>query len=355
MPAASDPKPAPRKLGRVEGLFGVTLGIYLILLFTAAGSVWTTVAEVAACFFGGWLMVRVFRAGLRQAIWRLRNRLLVTYLFIAVVPILLIATLAMIAAYALTSQVAVYLVTSELERRIASLQSATASLERTPAAARGEVMRSMADLFYRERYPGIEFLLREPPKTARYPADSGIEAPPDGWKSTCGVVRKQGRFYMWSYAHTKTGDVTILAPMTGEFLDRLAPNLGLVYFGSEVADLAAATSKTARRKAAAGQVTGHERIPPAANRLDFAAPWFSSFPSAVWEKPNTMADSVVAVVSRPSAVLATFFSRKADWVQSMLPTLLAIVAAVFLIVEIVSLFIGVSMTRTITGAVHHLY
>jgi sigma-B regulation protein RsbU (phosphoserine phosphatase) len=143
--------------------------------------------------------------------------------------------------------------------------------------------------------------------------------------------------------------------MTGEFLNRLAPDLGLVYFGSEVAELAGTTSRSARRKAAAEQVTGRGHIPPAANRLDFAAPWFSSFPSAVWEKPNTMTDSVMAVVSRPSAVLATFFSRKADWVQSILPTLLAIVAAVFLIVEIVSLMIGVSMTRTVTGAVHHLY
>lgn len=356
MPAASEPKPAPRKLGRIESLLGVALGTYLILLFTVGGGVWTTIAEIAAAFFGGWLVVRMMRAGMRQVIWRLRNRLLVTYLFIAVVPILLIATLAMIVAYALTSQVAVYLVTSELERRIAALHSATESLEKTPPALRATVMRSMADLFYRERYPGIEFLLRERNETVHYPAESRLEAPPEEWNSTSGVVRKDDRFYMWSYAHTKTGDITVLAPMTSDFLDRLAPNLGLVYFRSEEGGLTGTNSRKQRRRTADEQVTGgHGHVPPAANRLDFEAPWFSFFPSAVWDKPNATMNSVVAVVSRPSAVLATFFSRRADWVQSILPTLLTIVATVFLIVELISLLIGISMTRTITGAVHHLY
>jgi hypothetical protein len=41
----------------------------------------------------GWRFV-CCRIAVRQATWRLRNRLLVTYLFIAVVPVLLLATLA---------------------------------------------------------------------------------------------------------------------------------------------------------------------------------------------------------------------------------------------------------------------
>src|SRR5579863_7359051 len=60
---------------------------------------------------GAWLALRLIRLAFRRGIWRLRNRLLAAYLFIAVVPILLIATLAVVAVRALASQLAVYLVT----------------------------------------------------------------------------------------------------------------------------------------------------------------------------------------------------------------------------------------------------
>ncbi len=65
-----------------------------------------------------------------RAIWRLRNRLIVTYLFIAVVPVILLITLAALALYGMTMQMAVYLVTSELDRRIGSLQTIADSVAR---------------------------------------------------------------------------------------------------------------------------------------------------------------------------------------------------------------------------------
>src|SRR6266700_4947366 len=81
-------------------------------------------AFISACTnaSGAWLVVRLFRLAIRRGIWRLRNRLLAAYLFMAVVPILLIATLAVLGARAVASQLAVYLVTSELDRRIEGLQ-----------------------------------------------------------------------------------------------------------------------------------------------------------------------------------------------------------------------------------------
>ena len=54
---------------------------------------------------------------MRNLIWRLRNRLIVAYLFIAVVPIVLILALMLVTSYALVGQMAVYLVNRELENR----------------------------------------------------------------------------------------------------------------------------------------------------------------------------------------------------------------------------------------------
>src|SRR5262245_3078763 len=54
---------------------------------------------------------------IHRALWRLRNRLLITYVFIGVVPITLLLTMLGIALYILMGQVAAYLVTSELKQR----------------------------------------------------------------------------------------------------------------------------------------------------------------------------------------------------------------------------------------------
>jgi hypothetical protein len=54
---------------------------------------------------------------LRNLIWRLRNRLIVAYLFIAVVPSLLILVL-MLVVYALVGQIAVYMVQKDLDSRM---------------------------------------------------------------------------------------------------------------------------------------------------------------------------------------------------------------------------------------------
>src|SRR2546423_13191267 len=85
-----------------------------------------------ATILGIILGIRFLRTGIRKAIWRLRNRLIVTYIFIAVVPIVLILILAGIGSYIVAGQVAVYLVSSELDRRTGALTGPANVLSRTP-------------------------------------------------------------------------------------------------------------------------------------------------------------------------------------------------------------------------------
>src|SRR5207247_9732277 len=54
---------------------------------------------------------------IRRLLWRLRNRLIITYVFIGVVPIVLVLAMLGIALYILMGQVATYMVTTELQRR----------------------------------------------------------------------------------------------------------------------------------------------------------------------------------------------------------------------------------------------
>ena len=59
---------------------------------------------------------------------------MVAYLFIAVLPILLVLTLVGLGVYMLAGQVAVYLVRSELDRRHDVLRSVAADLSAAPAS-----------------------------------------------------------------------------------------------------------------------------------------------------------------------------------------------------------------------------
>jgi phosphoserine phosphatase RsbU/P len=380
-----------RRLGNVEKIFLSLVALYFVVMAAAPRSGWFLLVELLCVFFGAWIAVRLIRAASRRIIWRLRNRLLVTYLFIAVVPVVLIATLAGVVGWIITSQVAVYLVTSELDRRLDTLHGAANSLARVfipgefprgilsmhfhplhparghpphfvlpvpPAptlADRTSNFRRLADVVYNSRFPGFEAILSTPSDTVRYPETSSLAAPPAGWRDTTGVVLKDGRFYGWCHRSLPSGgDVTVLAPLTSDYLADLVPNLGavdIVYLGPS-ATIADQTPLATHPHAESGM---KGQVPPPVNRFDVVVPWTSLISVARWDMPDQDGNALLTVRTRPSAVFNILMSRKADITQGILPWLLYAIAILFLIVELISLIIGISMTRTITNAVHHLY
>jgi sigma-B regulation protein RsbU (phosphoserine phosphatase) len=332
--------------GRAGIAFGVFLALFLAAdNFTPLSSV-KFVAASGVFVTGLWLGIRL----LRQAVWRLRNRLIVTYVFIAMVPIVLIATLAALGGYLLINALAIYLVTSELDRRIDSLDAAAQSIVRTAPADREVVMRRMTELFYSEHNPGLEILIRENGKQIRYPDDGTLPAPRVGWKETRGVLLRDGQYYAWSHRRTKTGDVTITAPLTGEVLAGLAPSL-------IVMDSRELLGKALKRGAHSSAIRA---LPPPVNRFDLDLAPFTDIPAAVWERPESEPEKErnkleIVIRSRISAVLAAVFNRKTDPTEQVMVVLLFGLSIAFLIVELIAAMIGISMTRTITGAVHRLY
>jgi sigma-B regulation protein RsbU (phosphoserine phosphatase) len=235
-------------IGRAGIAFIAFLLLFFALDYFAPSSGFKILASIGVFVTGLWLSIRL----LRKTVWRLRNRLIVTYMFIAVVPIVLIAALASMGGWLLINQLAVYLVTSELERRIDSLDAAAQSIVRSAPADRPITLRRMTELFYREHNPGIEILVRGNGKRIQYPDDATLPEPLAGWKETRGVLLRDGKFYAWSHRKISTGDVTVTAPLTDDFLAGLVPNLGVVDF----------------RESRGGPAThSGRRLPAALNRL----------------------------------------------------------------------------------------
>ncbi|MBZ5632415.1 MAG: SpoIIE family protein phosphatase [Acidobacteriia bacterium] len=301
-----------RWLGGAGVAFVLLLTAYAALGWIAPRSGFRLVLEIASIIAGLWLAIRLLRMAARQAVWRLRHRLLITYLFIAVVPIVLIVGLAALGGYMLVYQLAAYLVTTELDHRIDGL----------PAAVSGSSQ---------DRYPGI-----------------AVVPVPAGGFAARGVLKRDGNFYIFSNARTSRGEVIVTVPLTREYLAGLVPGLGLVGIDQSAEE----ASKAARVPSPRSAVP---ILPPAANRFDTEVVWFATVPAFDWSTPGRTSDMVLAVLTRVSAVLSTVFNRRADVAQDLMQSALIAGLIVFALVQIICWVIGFSMTRNITGAVHHLY
>ncbi len=99
-------------------------------------------------------------------------------------------------------------------------------------------------------------------------------------------------------------------------------------------------------------------VPPPASgleRLDFTTPWFNQIPVADWDHPEAAGTQNLVVTTRPSAVLTTVFNNGIDVMSQSAPYIFLVLLGLLLIGELISLIIGLSLTRTVTGAVHGLY
>jgi len=167
-----------QNLGRLGVAFFVLLALDVVLAYLAPGSGLRLLVAFALYVTGLLFALQLVRRNMRRLIWRLRNRLIVAYLFIAFVPIVLIAILVGIGGRILTGQTAVYLVSSELDRRTAALHGVAQMLAETPAARRQNTFRAVAP-YIRNRVPTDELLIRSK-EVYRYPENSTLAPPPVG-------------------------------------------------------------------------------------------------------------------------------------------------------------------------------
>jgi sigma-B regulation protein RsbU (phosphoserine phosphatase) len=113
---------------------------------------WVTFLLLAAAFL---FSVLAFRALKGKILWRLRNRLIVTYIFIGVIPAVLLVVMASITMYLFAGQFASFVVTSEINARLRSMQAVNAAFGNELAARieKGEppTADSLAGLRKRDR------------------------------------------------------------------------------------------------------------------------------------------------------------------------------------------------------------
>lgn len=324
---------SPSRLGTA---FLVLLAVWIVL--SAFGVVpWlATLLAVAVFATGAVLFCRMCKFLVKQSLWRLRNRLLLNYVLIGVIPVMLILIWVTLGGYFLAGQVAVFLISAELDRRVQELNEPAHILSWSNTENRVRTMNQMMP-FVRNRFPHVEVFVHGPDEY-RYPAAATINPPPVGWRDCAGLVTRNGHYYTWAHVAQPMAEVVMMEPITNLTLSELIPNLGAVRFLGGVGS--------------GEQKTVH--VPSPQYWLDPEVTWVAQLSVAHWDRPNHSVRQLITVTTRPSAVMSQIFGKDFDIAQDSLIGLMGI-AFLFFLVELLSLVTGISLTRTITGAVHNLY
>jgi sigma-B regulation protein RsbU (phosphoserine phosphatase) len=332
-----------KRAGKVEKTFTAALILYLILLATWPGSGFETIVAFVTFVLGAWIALRLLRLGLRKLTWSLRNRLMVAYVFIAVLPILLVLTLVGLGAYILAGQVAVYLVRSELDRRLVSLRSVAQDLSASPDNIQqiGETGQ--------QRFPGLILLVSQNAVAKRWPPNTDVSLPVNLPGNSRGLALRNDRYYAWAKVGTG-GEQQVLAwaPLSARYLSSMMPALGDVYFTRLGAGDEGALSP-------AGGEAPRTALSPPVNQLDIPVRWGSLMQAVDWGRPERTETALLVGYARLSSILTTILSQSSDELGGAVLVFFYAVAVAFLIVAVAGLAIGISMSRSITGAVHSLY
>lgn len=299
-----------------------------------------------------------------RLLWELRNRLIVAYIFIAVVPVVLLLAMAGTGAYLGYLQLGAHLLRDHIDEQSARMKGDADAIcdEIVAQASDGSLLNEsllsgpqIAELIRtaNSQFAGMQVFFNKGRKLI------GRDGRPFS-----GLLELDGKLWFASAearaAKGKPFVIMIAAPVTPATLDRLGSELGPIQFilwkpATKGATLTLEFNKVSYEP---GQeiASVDRQLSPAEHWWDSRVTGVASFEA---ERDDATPSSAVAPVSasfslRPMMVNRHIFPS----VGAFGPTLmivLGIIAAVFLILEIAALATGVVLSRTITTAVGDLY
>ncbi|MBV9300612.1 MAG: SpoIIE family protein phosphatase [Acidobacteriaceae bacterium] len=358
---------AKQVLGTVGITFFITFALALIFYFTGQGGL-LFIDLLFLIPFAIILLFRGFRYANRNPLWSLRNRLLFVYGLFGVLPVILLFVLFGLATWAVMSELAIYLASSALDRRLDSVHNAVETLRKLAPTERRTAAREITQL-YSAALPHMAVYIKDPAGDYRCPPDAPDLQVPPGWQDTNGLLFRNGLFYGWAHVIDHQEEITITTPLSQEIVENLVPHLGVIALvESEDEGHRRIKSGDVRISArdnpdnfnfnfepsASPDAQGHSRFPPSMGRFDVPVFFASTRPHVHLEKAGTTHPGALVVGSRPSAVWRSFFSSS-EVLRGILFDVVVAVAILFLCVELVALLIGVSFSRRITRAVNQLY
>ena len=349
---------------------------------------WVTFLSALAIFL---FVIVGFRRIRAQLLWRLRNRLIVTYVFIGVIPVILLVAMSLITLYLLAGQFASFVVTSEITSQLRSMEAANRALANEIA---GQVEHGAApdvvtiaglrahDLDWSRRQVCAWHSKKMVPDCSS-PANTPVLKVPsfalqDGFRE---IVRDQNSLYLRAanVVTTKGGTVYVVSsqPLDRTMTEQIAANLGEVTLykmvsaqagtpqnalapgGAEKAQPATQSEQggKADRDRTPVPVFTAGAMPAASGVFDREITFGTPLPTVDWTGSSGQRERDEAgarVQTRPSQLYERLFAALGDLARGI-EYILLVIAIVLAIIELLALIVGTRLTRSITSAVAQLY
>lgn len=365
-------------------LLGVVLGLFKSS-YSQSLSGWITFLSFVVTVLVIILSYRWLKAKL---LWRLRNRLIVTYVFIGVIPAVLLVVMSFVTIYLFAGQFANFVVTSDLESRLRSLGTVNSAIANELAARLEHGGALTAD--------SLDGLRRREPATAPRQLCAWKDSKPlplcGGTQGTVpfvlpaslgprfsSIVNDGGKLFLRAgvMLDIKGQKLAVVSsePLDRQLLEKIASDLGEIslYTNSPEAGQPKSSGGTilavqnenqqgfSIREGANGSVVEGAAPVLVAGVLPSSAGWLDrdiSFPAPLpavdWQTGESdRAGVLVKVQTRPSALYARLFTF--DAFAKGVETGLIALAIVQGVIVAIALVIGTRLTRTVTAAVAQLY
>ena len=376
---------------------------------------------------GGWATFLAVSSGLlflflgfgwlkRKVLWRLRNRLIVTYVFIGVIPAVLLVAMAGITLYGLAGQFAVFVVTSEINSQLRSLEAVNAAVSNELAARleRGQspTAESLAGLKKRDPawgrrqvcawYGEKPLPLCEESKGSRLTLPSAKKSADTSSAKVSSesrfreIVRDRGELHLRVVTVLDLGANRLVVitsePFDKELVGNIAADLGEISLSSSTPEVptSAASAPAPRAPESQASLTPETKtpetnksgivfhkasrgssieadqqvlrqsftvgtLPAPAGSMDREIAFFTPLAVVDWKNGDrARAGAVVQVRTRPSVLYGHLFAALGQFVEGVEYILFG-VGIFFAVIELIALIIGTRMTRTVTAAVAQLY
>jgi sigma-B regulation protein RsbU (phosphoserine phosphatase) len=385
------------KLGRTTLWFGVLAGaaeILQLIVRPAPGTMLSGWAQFLSFVFFIFLLLLGLRWVRQRLMWRLRNRLIVTYVFIGVIPILLLVSMGLLAGYLFAGQFATYVALSDLQNELDHLKAANDTLTAqfrsltradhlTPELA-AEIASASEENFRQRTVTVLD-------------SDKGYVISPGGRIESTQVklpeavkgdfssfTMDNGYLYLRAVKHVEAGSRHLIVisnvPVNSGLLQRSAALVGAIYLyppkrespkskGGKAAEprkqrpddsLSIDLGNSHSTVTLAGQDLDESsqnieagKVPPPVNRFDREVSFWTLFDATNWNTGERETGAVM-VSTRPSLLYNVLFGRLGEKAGIFVQAL-AFIAIFFGFIELIALFIGVRLTRSMTKSVGELY
>jgi sigma-B regulation protein RsbU (phosphoserine phosphatase) len=310
--------------------------------------------------------------------WRLRHRLIVTYLFIGVIPVVLLLTMVGVSYYLFAGQFAVYAAITDLQSALRHLDaeneamaerwSSLSSSRQSEKSLAGGLSTVVATTVSADRFPGRTVTVWQGDESITLSAGGALvkahpARAPDSIKDNFGGfvldgdllhLRAVKRFAVGGEQRILISDL----PITPELLHAATVHLGsatLMLIGTDRRDdpqiRPPAKGKPAPRHSR--ELVKTQRLTPSSSRFDPDFIFPSLFSALDWET-GKKEDCAIIVVTRPSLLYSALFATMGDN-ANVLRYVLMVIAILLGLVELAALYIGIRLTRSMTRSVAELY